>query len=40
MEKPKTKPVEKTNLNGNKPKKKKGFTAFLGSLFDTQDVDM
>ncbi|PXX96811.1 cell division protein FtsA [Marinifilum breve] len=40
MEKPKPKPLEKTDLNGNKPKKKKGFTAFLGSLFDTQDVDM
>ncbi|GAB7086381.1 cell division protein FtsA [Marinifilum fragile] len=40
MEKPKTKPLEKTDLNGNRPKKKRGITAFLGSLFDTHDVDM
>ncbi|MCT4603188.1 MAG: cell division protein FtsA [Marinifilum sp.] len=40
VEKPKPKPQEKTDLNGNKPKKKRGITAFLGSLFDTHDVDM
>ena len=40
LEKPKPKLEEKADLNGNKPKKKKGISAFLGSLFDTHDVNM
>ncbi|NOU60091.1 cell division protein FtsA [Marinifilum caeruleilacunae] len=40
MEKPKPKPEESTDVNGHKPKKKRGIAAFLGSLFDTHDVDM
>jgi cell division protein FtsA len=33
-----SKPTESTQ--NNKPKKKRGITAFFGSLFDTSDVDM